>query len=143
MLVIYAMSESSVDVYTVDHRGTGRSFFLECVAAQVNAEGSPGGVDILLQELPYCVEDVLYQLDGHSEAFSVTSAARDIIYLLDGLENDSESPEVGEVYLYGTSYGTYLVERVMHLAPSQVKGYILDGVVSEAGPGPSTRLFFS
>ncbi|KAL3673980.1 hypothetical protein V7S43_001665 [Phytophthora oleae] len=50
---------------------------------------------------------------------------------------------MGEVYLYGTSYGTYLVERVMHLAPAQVKGYILDGVVSEAGPDPSTRLFFS
>ncbi|KAF1795067.1 Alpha/Beta hydrolase fold [Phytophthora cactorum] len=49
----------------------------------------------------------------------------------------------GEVYLYGTSYGTYLVERVMHVAPPQVKGYILDGVVSEAGPGPDTRLFFS
>ncbi|KAK1942607.1 hypothetical protein P3T76_006106 [Phytophthora citrophthora] len=143
MLVIYAMSESSVDVYTVDHRGTGRSSFLECVAAQVITEGSPGGIDILLQELPYCVEDVLHQLDGHSEAFAVTSAAQDIVYLLDGLENDSESPGVGEAYLYGTSYGTYLVERVMHLAPAQVKGYILDGVVSEAGSDPSTRLFFS
>ncbi|KAG2783006.1 hypothetical protein JG687_00006148 [Phytophthora cactorum] len=143
MLEIYALSKRSVDVYTMDHRGTGRSSFLECVAAQATAEGSPGGAELVLQELPYCVEDILHQIDDHTEAFSVTSAARDLVYLLDGFGNNTESSGGGEVYLYGTSYGTYLVERVMHVAPPQVKGYILDGVVSEAGPGPDTRLFFS
>ncbi|EEY67269.1 serine protease family S33, putative [Phytophthora infestans T30-4] len=143
MLEIYFLSKSSIDVYTMDHRGTGRSSFLDCMAAQATAEGSPGGAQLVLQELPYCVKDILHQIDNHTEAFSVTSAARDLVYLLDVLENDTESSGVGDVYLYGTSYGTYLVERVMHLAPSQVKGYILDGVVSEAGSTPDTRLFFS
>ncbi|EGZ08263.1 hypothetical protein PHYSODRAFT_306262 [Phytophthora sojae] len=80
------------------------------------------------------------QIDGHTDAFSVTSAARDLVYLMEGLAGEEDR---SEPFLYGTSYGTFLVERVMRLAPSQVKGYILDGVVSEAGPDPSTRLFFS
>ncbi|ETK93493.1 hypothetical protein L915_03344 [Phytophthora nicotianae] len=141
MLEIYSLSTRSVDVYTMDHRGTGRSSFLECLAAQATADGSPGGAQLVLEELPYCVKDILHQIDGHTQAFSVTSAAHDLVYLLDEFENNAE--KVGEVYLYGTSYGTYLVERVMHLAPPQVKGYILDGVVSEAGSDPDTRLFFS
>ncbi|GMG14831.1 unnamed protein product [Phytophthora fragariaefolia] len=141
MVLMYALLDSSVDVYTVDHRGTGRSSPLDCVATQAMAEGSPNGPSISLTELPYCIKDVLQQIDGHTEAFSVASAARDLIYLIQGLEEDETVTE--EVYLYGTSYGTFLVERIMHLAPTQVKGYILDGVVSEAGPDPDTRTFFS
>ncbi|GMF22255.1 unnamed protein product [Phytophthora lilii] len=91
---LYALSNSSMDVYTMDHRGTGRNSLLECVAAQATAEGSPKGRTISLEELPYCVADILKQIDGHTEAFSVTSAARDLVYLLDGLAENENSGEV-------------------------------------------------
>ncbi len=59
------------------------------------------------------------------EAFSVTSAASDLAYII---ENEQSA---NDVFVYGLSYGTYLVERVMHLAPAGVKGYILDSIQSE------------
>lgn len=138
MLAIYGLSNATVSVYTVDHRGTGRSSYLDCVAAQAMADGSPGGGMLMLDEVPECIADVLYEIDNHTEAFSVTSAATDLAYLLPLLHDEDE-----QVFMYGASYGTYLVERVLHLAPPQVTGYILDGVISEAGADATARLMFS
>lgn len=138
MLAVYALSNRTVNVYTSDHRGTGRSARLDCVAAQAFADGSPGGGALTLEEFPSCVADALVEIDNHTEAFSVTSAAHDVDYLVGAFHGEDE-----QVFLYGASYGTYLVERVLHLQPKLVKGYILDGVVSEAGPDASSRLFFS
>lgn len=126
MLVFNKTMESSVDMYTLDHRGTGRSNYLECQAAQAFAAGSPGGTDIDVSEIANCVKDIMFQIDNHTEAFSVTSAAKDIEYLIDALHGKDT-----EVFVYGGSYGTYWAERLMHLAPKQVRGYILDGVVDE------------
>lgn len=119
-------TSGAVDMYTLDHRGTGRSNYLECQAAQAFAAGSPSGVEIDIGEIPNCVKDVMFQIDNSPEAFSVTSAAKDVVYLISAL-----NPDDAEVYVYGGSYGTYWGSRVMHLAPKQVKGYILDGVVDE------------
>ncbi|RLN73980.1 hypothetical protein BBJ28_00025034 [Nothophytophthora sp. Chile5] len=133
-------TSGAVNLYTMDHRGTGRSNYLECVAAQALADGSPGETSITLEELPECAQDVLFEMDDQSAAYSVTNAAKDLVFLLDTIHGVDASPNV---FVYGVSYGTYLVERVMHLAPSQVRGYILDGVVAEAGADPSTRMTFS
>ncbi|TYZ60855.1 hypothetical protein PybrP1_011447 [[Pythium] brassicae (nom. inval.)] len=119
-------TSGAVDMYTLDHRGTGRSNYLECQAAQAFAAGSPSGVEIDMGEIPNCVKDVMFQIDNNPQAFSVTSAAKDVVYLINALNADD-----AEVYVYGGSYGTYWGSRVMHLAPKQVKGYILDGVVDE------------
>ncbi|KAJ0412436.1 hypothetical protein ATCC90586_005456 [Pythium insidiosum] len=125
---LYGMLEGTTNVYTVDHRGTGRSFFLNCRAAQAFTTGSPGSSNIDFLEFPNCVKDVMFQIDNQTAAFSVTSAAKDVEAVISSVSTESE------VFLYGASYGTYLTERVMHLAPSQVRGYILDGVASEANP---------
>lgn len=138
MLLIYAQANRSIDVYTFDHRGTGRSDHLDCVAAQAFADGGDAGAGLSLDEIPGCISDALFEIDNHTEAFSVTSAARDVEYLIDTFHDKGK-----QVFLYGASYGTYLVERVMHFQPAQIRGYILDGTVSEAGPDPSSRLFFS
>lgn len=45
MLDMAKHTKEKVDFYTLDHRGTGRSNFLECQAAQAFAAGSPSGVD--------------------------------------------------------------------------------------------------
>ncbi|TMW54975.1 hypothetical protein Poli38472_014746 [Pythium oligandrum] len=102
----------------MDRRGTGRSALLKCEAAEGYSAGSPGGVGIDFSEVANCVKDVLYQIEGQTAAFSVTSAAKDVELLT------RELNEEDDVFVYGASYGTYLTERVMHLAPANIKGYI-------------------
>ncbi|GLE02736.1 hypothetical protein PINS_up011591 [Pythium insidiosum] len=126
MLKLHELLKGEADVYTMDHRGTGRSHLLQCDAAQAFSTGSPGGADIDFREVPNCVKDVLFQIDGQTSAFSVTSAAKDVELLVKTLNKGQEA------HVYGASYGTYLTTRLMHLAPQQVKGYILDGVWSES-----------
>lgn len=126
MLNLNAILNGSVDMYTLDHRGTGRSNFLECQAAQAFTQGSPEGVGIDYVEIPNCIQDILFQIDNHTEAFSVTSAAKDVEFLISNLHRSD-----ADVFVLGSSYGTYWAERVMHLAPAQVKGYILNGAVNE------------
>lgn len=133
MVTLYGLLEAKVDVYTMDHRGTGRSFFLDCKAAQAFAAGSPAGVDPDFEELPNCVKDIMYQIGNKTEAFSVTSAAKDMEYLTASLY-----PNDVHTYIYGVSYGTYFTERIMHLAPKHVRGYVLDGVVPEDNPSFTT-----
>lgn len=77
MLTFNRTMGGKVDLYTVDHRGTGRSNYLECQAAQASAAGSPNGVNINMVEIPNCVKDIMFKIDNHTEAFSVTSAAKD------------------------------------------------------------------
>lgn len=140
MLAFNGTFNGAVDLYTVDHRGTGRSNFLECQAAQAYTSGSPGGVGVEYTEVANCIKDIMFQIDNHTEAFSVTSAAKDVEYLVQTLNRDND-----DVFVYGASYGTYWTEHIMHLAPKQVKGYILDGVVDEGSPtfttwNPNKRL---
>ncbi|GLE02727.1 hypothetical protein PINS_up011582 [Pythium insidiosum] len=125
MLLLKEKFQGAVNVYTLDHRGTGRSFYLNCKASQGLTNGSPGGSGLEFFEIPNCIKDVLFQIDNKTEAFSTTSAAKDIEYVVKNLNTE------GEVYVYGGSYGTFLTARLMHLAPTTIKGYILDGVVSE------------
>ncbi|DBA04224.1 TPA: hypothetical protein N0F65_009459 [Lagenidium giganteum] len=134
MYMMYGMLNRSLDVYTVDHRGTGRSEFMQCDAAQAMADGSPSGSTIALGELSDCIKDVLFEIDNTTAAFSVTSAATDIAVLLKEFTRPKQ-----DVFVYGVSYGTYLVERLMHLAPPQVTGYILDGILSDAHAGTSSQ----
>ncbi|KAL7687473.1 hypothetical protein Plhal304r1_c022g0076851 [Plasmopara halstedii] len=61
---------------------------------------------------------------GNLAAFSPTSAAHDLFNLISKLSNGADT------ILYGTIYGALLVERVMHLAPPDVTGYVLDGPIS-------------
>ncbi|KAF0747194.1 hypothetical protein AaE_007822, partial [Aphanomyces astaci] len=127
MLDLFTTTNGTANIYTMDHRGTGRSHPLECVAAQASTPGSANGETIAIDELPACIRDVLFQIDGQPAAFSVTSAATDLYVLSDELR-----PNVShQVFVYGASYGTYLVERVMQLGPSHIRGYVLDGVVAQ------------
>ncbi|RHY77128.1 hypothetical protein DYB34_004410 [Aphanomyces astaci] len=108
---------SSVAVYTMDHRGTGRSAPLSC--AEDNIPYSP---NTTLK----CLTNIKTKYGAVAPAaFSVTSAASDLAYII------TNEQSTNDVFVYGLSYGTYLVERLMHLAPEGVKGYILDSVQSE------------
>ncbi|OQR99567.1 serine protease family S33 [Achlya hypogyna] len=111
----FTAANGTMSVYTMDHRGTGRSSRLEdsCIDTP---------------DAETCFTAVRAKYGAAAPvAFSVTSAAADLAALIQGpMLADSD------VFVYGVSYGTYWVERLMHLSPSNVRGYILDSVVGEA-----------
>ncbi|ETW04598.1 hypothetical protein, variant 1 [Aphanomyces invadans] len=137
---MYTMLHGQVTLMTMDHRGVGRSSYLTCTAAQATTGGSPGGRDITRGELPACLASVRRKFGAsNSAAFSITSAATDLLTVI-----DATSLPAQEVYVYGVSYGTMWVQRAMLLEPhfpaTNIRGYILDGVVTHSGP---RRLVFS
>lgn len=134
---LYDELEGKVSLYTMDHRGTARSNRLICEAAQAGTTGSPSGTSIGIEEVPACIQDVLFQIDNQTAAFSVTSAAMDLKSVIDNHLSDED------VFVYGLSYGTYLVERLIHFAPKAVKGFSVDGIVSEFGSDEKTRATYS
>ncbi|ETI35213.1 hypothetical protein L917_17651, partial [Phytophthora nicotianae] len=46
-----------------------------------------------------------------------------------------------DTIVYGVSYGTIFAERLMHLAPPQVTGYVLDSVAATSG-APDDKFFW-
>ncbi|ETI42829.1 hypothetical protein F443_12119 [Phytophthora nicotianae P1569] len=64
---------------------------------------------------------------GDLAAFSTTSAAKDLATFISKYGNDFSTT------IYGARYGTLWVERVMHLGPPDVTGYVLDSVLTTSG----------
>ncbi|RHY23243.1 hypothetical protein DYB32_009262 [Aphanomyces invadans] len=65
--------------------------------------------------------------DNGAAGFSVTSAASDLAAVM-------QAPSLfdsTDIFVYGVSYGTYTVTRLMHMQPPNVKGYVLDSIQSE------------
>ncbi|KAF0685077.1 hypothetical protein As57867_022910, partial [Aphanomyces stellatus] len=134
----------SVDIYTMDHRGTGRSSKLSCVATQIETSGSPTKGQVTSDNFPACVKDINTQLSDDGDAnllrgYSTTAAATDLSKMISILDTSAS----GQTYVYGVSYGTYLVERLMQLANPSIKGYVLDGVVSQSGSKSGQKLSFA
>ncbi|TMW54980.1 hypothetical protein Poli38472_014751 [Pythium oligandrum] len=98
MQQVYALLNGTTNVYTMDHRGTGRSTLLKCDAAGAFTSGSPDGATLNVTESARCAKDILFQIENQTVAFSVTSAAKDIVLLTSELNKDEE------VYVYGASY---------------------------------------
>lgn len=88
-----------VNVYTVDHRGTGRSTMLDCVAAQTLMAGSPKGRDIDPTEVAACAKALEFKYTDLA-AFSITSAATDVATFISKHTNGAST------IVYGVSYGT-------------------------------------
>ena len=100
--------EGKANIYTMDHRGTGCTTRLDCVSAQATTSGSPSGDAIDLSEVDACAQDLEYKY-GDLSSFSMTSAATDIATFIDKFTNGKST------IVYGMSYGTGLVERLIHL----------------------------
>jgi pimeloyl-ACP methyl ester carboxylesterase len=113
-----------VDVFVMEHRGVGESGRLWC--PEQEDPNSPGGEFIEVDEIPACAAFIAGKLGpGGFEEFSATAAARD----LDWVTRITAEPGV-PTYLYGVSYGTYVVQRYAQLVPEGAQGLILDSVVS-------------
>lgn len=108
------------DLIVPDHRGTGRSSRV-CVAEE--ADASPGGRGLEGAEWSTCFG----QLGARSpwvQSFTITNAAHDLSSLIERYSRGRET------FVYGVSYGTQLVLRMMTIAPpTTVKGIVLDSLV--------------
>ncbi|KAE9266479.1 hypothetical protein PR003_g32111, partial [Phytophthora rubi] len=136
MLDLHAKLNGSSNVYTMDHRGTGRSTMLDCVAAQAQTTASPKGRNIDPTEVAACAKSLSLKYTEFT-GFSVTSAATDLATLISKYTNGAST------IVYGVNYGTMLVERLMRLDPPEVTGYVMDGISSTPGVATDKFEYFS
>ncbi|KAG2836274.1 hypothetical protein PC113_g20057 [Phytophthora cactorum] len=87
---------------------------------------STWGRDSDPSEVAACAKDFQMKY-GDLASFSTTSAAMDILPFFSKYSNGASS------IVYGVSYGTVVVERLMHLNPPTVNGYALDGIATASG----------
>lgn len=106
------------DLLIPDHRGTGASSRL---CPMQEAVDSAGGVALTGDEWGPCI-GTLHADTPRAHAFTITNAAHDLSHLVTRYRGD------GEVLVYGVSYGTQLVLRMMLAAPVRVDGLVLDGL---------------
>jgi pimeloyl-ACP methyl ester carboxylesterase len=113
------------DLIIPDHRGTGYSTRL-CPAEE--AADSEGGHALAGAEWGSCIGGMYADTD-RTQAFTVTNAAQDLSQLI------TRHRGQGSVQVYGVSYGTQLILRMLQAAPAPLDGVILDGLVPpEASP---------
>ncbi|POM62568.1 hypothetical protein PHPALM_28269 [Phytophthora palmivora] len=124
MIYLYDLLEGNANIYTMDYRGTGRSEILTCQASDSSRLS-----DMDPSDVPECAQE-LEDKYGDLAAFSTTSAAKDLVNFISDYTNDFSTT------IYGVGYGTIWVERVMHLDPPEVTGYVLDGVSTTSGAAP-------
>lgn len=115
-----------MDLIAPDHRGTGYSSKL---CPEQEAPESEEGIALAGSEWGPCIGSV-YQDPARAHAFTITNAAHDLSNLIATHRTD------GEVYVYAVSYGTQLALRMMSVAPVEVDGLVLDGLVP---PETTTR----
>ncbi|POM62895.1 hypothetical protein PHPALM_27901 [Phytophthora palmivora] len=124
MMLLYHLLEGNANIYTMDYRGTGRGTKLAC---QASASWRMSDMDP--SDLPECAQELEGKY-GDLAAFSTTSAAKDLVNFIADYTNDFSTT------IYGVDYGTNWVERVMHLDPPEVTGYVLDNVMTTSGASP-------
>lgn len=115
------LGHTGVDLYTLDHRGVGRSAELSCPDQE--AETSPGGMEILEEEWAGCIEH-LREARPDLPYLTTTQAAEDAAAMIEATASDGVT-----VVAFGASYGTYWVQRYLEAYPDQPDAVILDGMV--------------
>ena len=113
------------DLIIPDHRGTGYSTRL-CPAEE--AAESEGGHALAGAEWGSCIGGMYGDID-RTHAFTVTNASHDLSQLITRYRSE------GSVQVYGVSYGTQLILRMLQTAPAPLDGVVLDGLIPpEASP---------
>lgn len=115
-LGLFEPLRTSYDVLIMDNRGTGRSAAVDCKALQ-NAPG------LTEANLGACGRS----LGARAGLYSTALAADDLAALLDALE-------IGQVNLYGDSYGTYFSQVFALRHPQRLRSLVLDGAYPLDGP---------
>ncbi|KUF82342.1 hypothetical protein AM587_10003153 [Phytophthora nicotianae] len=97
MATLHSELEGTVNVYTMDHRGTGRSTKPDCVAAQVTTTGSPWDLQIKYGDLA---------------SFSVTTAATDLATFISRFTNGAGTIVYGLDPHTPNKYAEYLLNAL-------------------------------
>jgi pimeloyl-ACP methyl ester carboxylesterase len=116
-----------LDLYTIDHRGVGYSSPLSCPDQE--AEDSEGGGYIYLDEFPACIDWLNDHVGDALQGYSTRNAAHDLAAFIDATRQTGKA-----VYVWGSSYGTYVVERYLLLHPDQADAAILDSIHAVSVP---------
>jgi alpha-beta hydrolase superfamily lysophospholipase len=120
--------DSGLDMYGIDHRGTGASGDLRCPDQE--EASSPDGTEIARDEWPKCVAHIV-ETRPDLDLLTVTQSAMDLGRAIDAVAADavrSGGPRP-RVFVFGASYGSFWANRYLHLFPEQPAGVILDGIV--------------
>ncbi|MCC7539995.1 MAG: alpha/beta fold hydrolase [Deltaproteobacteria bacterium] len=106
-----------LDVYTLDHRGSGGSGKLSCavLSRPLHTIGA--------EQLSDCAGELMRRQPAELRATTPTGAARDLGALIDATRG------AGRVFVHGASYGTYWAQRYLQLFPDQPDAVVLDGLV--------------
>jgi len=108
-----------VDIYVPDHRGTGLS---GKICPKEESVESAGGISLVGEEWSTCF-GYMFQNEADVKNFSITNAAKDLQFLING------TGDQGKRYVYGVSYGTQLILRMLQLGKVELDGLILDSLV--------------
>lgn len=117
----FAELDPTLDVYTVDHRGTGRSARLGC--PEQESAASDSGFYLTAAETGPCYDAAYAEWGDDLAAFTTTAAARDVGHLI-----ERNAVPGQDVFVYGVSYGTYWAHRYLQLFPDQATGVVLDSI---------------
>lgn len=117
------LSFPNYDIIVPDHRGTGYSGKL-CPVEE--APDSVGGIALEGGEWRSCIANLRLNV-ARTQAFTITNAARDLAMLIGELRGRERT------YVYGVSYGTQLVLRMMQVAPPRLDGIIFDSIIPPEG----------
>lgn len=113
--------DPDLDLYTLDHRGTGHTRRLSCPDQE--APESHDGQSISSFEMPACKEYLASEYGDELNALTATYSAVDLAAYVEATREPGK-----KVIVYGGSYGTYWAHRYLQVAPEQADGVVLAGI---------------
>jgi len=113
---------ADLDRYTFDARGTGRSGRFGCPDQEHPA--SFDGFEVVGEEWGPCMAHVAAAYGDVLPYVTTSTTAHDLVALTERFAGDGDA-----IYWWGLSYGTFLVQRALHIAPDLPDGVLLDGLV--------------
>ncbi|MGC4064386.1 MAG: alpha/beta fold hydrolase [Polyangiaceae bacterium] len=122
-LELFTKVGKDLEVYLLDHRGTGQSTYLEC--AQIGTEDGESTSTTSGEAWGECASSLVARFGEGLAGFNVTEAAADLGEAI-GRTRHGDEP----VFIYSVSYGTYLAQRYLQLYPTQPSGIVLDSICS-------------
>ncbi|MFC3093998.1 alpha/beta fold hydrolase [Alteromonas sediminis] len=115
---VFQRTFPTLDILIPDHRGTG---FSSSICPEESSD-SLGGKALVGEEWGSCFGH-MFANQSYVQSFTISNAAKDLALLINTMN------ERGKTYIYGVSYGTQLILRLLQFSQGQIDGVILDSLV--------------